>query len=206
MHARIAAFESGDISRYDELVQLVRDRMSAGSEIPDALGLYLLVDRTAGKTLGISIFENEDAIRAAEPVFDRMGDEIPEELRGRRVSVDTFEVAIHEVSGEPGAARMSIFAGEPAKVDDVIRAGAEDVLPEIREIDGWKGIIMLVDRATGATRAMTLWESQDAMSMSETRATALRERTAETSGETITGVERYEVAMSFDRAPKLVGV
>lgn len=206
MHARIAAFESGDISRYDELVQLVRDRMSAGSEIPDALGMYMLVDRAAGKALGISIFENEEAIRAAEPLFDRMGDEVPEELRGRRISVETFEVGIHEVSGEPAAARMSSFSGEPAKIDDVIRAGAEDVLPEIREIDGWRGVILLVDRATGATRAITLWESQDAMSMSETKATAMRERTAETAGETITGVERYEVAMSFDRAPKLVGV
>lgn len=205
MHARIAAFESGDISRYDELVQLVRDRMSAGSEIPDALGMYMLVDRAAGKALGISIFENEEAIRAAEPLFDRMGDEVPEELRGRRISVETFEVGIHEVSGEPAAARMSSFSGEPAKIDDVIRAGAEDVLPEIREIDGWRGVILLVDRATGATRAITLWESQDAMSMSETKATAMRERTAETAGETITGVERYEVAMSFDRAPRLVG-
>ena len=105
MHARIAAFESGDISRYDELVQLVRDRMGAGREIPDALGMYMLVDRTAGKTLGISIFENEDAIRAAEPLFDRMGDEIPEELRGRRVSVDKFEVAIAGVSSTSARTR-----------------------------------------------------------------------------------------------------
>ena len=206
MHARIAAFESGDISRYDELVQLIRDRVSAGSEIPGALGLFMLVDRSAGKALGISLFESEDAIRAAEPEFERMGNEVPEELRGKRVSVETFEVALHEVSGEPGAARISSFSGDPTKVDEIIRSGAEEILPEIRTIDGWKGILMLVDRATGATRAITLWESQGAMSASETQATAMRERTAETAGETITGVERFEVAMSFDRAPTLAGV
>ena len=206
MHARIAAFESGDMSRYDELVQLIRDRMSAGSEVPDALGMFMLVDRDAGKALGISIFESEEAIRAAEPVFERMADEIPEELRGKRVSVETFEVAIHDVSDEPGAARISTFSGDPAKIDEIIRTGAEEILPEIRAIDGWKGILMLVDRATGATRAITLWESQSAMSASETQATAMRERTAETAGETITGVDRYEVAMSFDRAPTLAGV
>ena len=206
MHARIAAFESGDMSRYDELIQLIRDRMSAGSEIPDALGMFMLVDRNAGKALGISIFDSEDAIRAAEPVFERMGDEVPEELRGKRVSVETFEVALHEVSGDPAAARISVFSGDPAKVDEIIRTGAEEILPEIRTIDGWKGILMLVDRATGATQAITLWESQGAMSASETQATAMRERTAKTAGETITGVEHYEVAMSFDRAPTLAGV
>lgn len=206
MHARIAAFESGDISRYDELVQRVRERQSAGGEIPDALGMYMLVDRAAGKALGVSIFESEDAIRAAEPVFNRIGDEIPEELRGKRVSVDTFEVALHEVSDEPAAARLSSFSGDPAKIDDSIRTAAEDILPDGRAIDGWKGIILLVDRTTGATKAVTLWESQEAMSASEAKATELRQRVADAAGETIAGVERYEVAMSFDRAPTLVGV
>jgi hypothetical protein len=206
MHARVAAFENPDMSRTDELIGLVRDRQSQGKELPDALGMYLLIDRAAGKSLGISIFESEDAIRAAEPAFERMGDEVPEELRGKRVSVDTYEVAIHEVSGEPAAARLSILSGDPAKLDDGIRAAVDDVLPEIREVDGWKGIIMLVDRTTGASKAITLWESQAAMSASEGQATAMRQRTADAAGETITAVERYDVATSFDRAPKLVGV
>jgi len=206
MHARVAAFENPDMSRTDELIKLVTDRQSAGKEMPDALGMYFLVDRAAGKGLGISIFESEDAIRAAEPTFDRMGAEIPEELRGKRVSVDTFEVAVHEVSDEPAAARLSIFSGDPAKIDDGIRAAVDDVLPEIREVEGWKGIIMLVNRTTGASKAITLWESQGAMAASEGQATTMRQRTADAAGETIAGVERYEVAVSFDRAPKLVGV
>jgi len=98
MHARVAAFENRDTSRVDELVQLVRDRQSTAGEIPDALGMYMLIDRATGKAAGISIFETEEAIRKAEPAFTRMGDEIPEELRGKRLSVDTYEVAIHEVN------------------------------------------------------------------------------------------------------------
>jgi hypothetical protein len=105
MHARVAAFENRNMSRIDELVQRIRDRQGAGNEIPDALGMYLLVDRTAGAMLGISLFESEDAIRAAEPVFERMGDEVPEELRGKRVSVDLFEVPIHEVTEGRASAR-----------------------------------------------------------------------------------------------------
>ena len=206
MHARIAAFENRDMSRTDELVQLVRDRQSSGTEIPDALGMYLLVDRAAGKTLGISIFENEEAITAAEPVFERMGDEVPEELRGRRISVDTFEVAVHEIAEGAAAARVSILSGDPGSIDEGIRHAVEEILPEAQALEGWKGIVMLTDRATGGARIITLWESMDALAATETQATDLRQRTAQAAGQQITGVERYEVAMSFDRAPRLVGV
>ena len=43
--------------------------------------MYMLVDRAAGTSPRISIFEDEAAIRRAEPVFEKMGDEIPESLR-----------------------------------------------------------------------------------------------------------------------------
>ena len=72
MHARVAAFENRNMSRTDELVRRIRDRQGDGSEIPAALGMYLLVDRAAGAMLGISLFESEDAIRAAEPIFEQI--------------------------------------------------------------------------------------------------------------------------------------
>ena len=206
MHARVAAFENRDTSRTDELVQLVRDRQSAGTEMPDALGMYVLIDRAAGTMLGMSLFESEDAIRAAEPVFERMGNEIPEELRGKRLSVDTYEVALHEVADGVTAARISTFAGDPAKIDEGLRHAVQDVLPDARAIDGWKGIVMLVDRTTGAEKTITLWESQAALEASEAAAEELRARAAEDSGQRIVSVERFEVPISFDRAPRLVTV
>ena len=206
MHARIAAFENRNMSRIDELVQLVRDRQSAGTEMPDALGMYMLVDRGGGTALGLSIFESEDAIRAAEPLFDRMGDDISEEIRGKRVSVDTYEVAIHEVADGAAAARMSTFAGDPARIDESLRHAVQDVLPDARAIDGWMGIVMLVDRETGAEKTITLWESREALGASEAAAADLRARAAEDAGQRIVSVERYDVPLAFDRAPRLVTV
>jgi hypothetical protein len=182
MHARVAAFENRDMSRTDELIQLVRDRQASGTEIPDALGMYMLVDRAAGAMLGIGIFESEDAIRAAEPIFERMGDEVPEEIRGKRVSVDVFEIAIHEVAEGAMAARISTFAGDPAKVEEGLRHAVQDVLPDARGIDGWKGIVMMIDRLTGSEKTITLWESREALDASEAAADELRARAAEEAG------------------------
>ena len=206
MHARIAAFENPNTSRIDDLVGIVRDRESTGKAVPDALGMYMLVDRAAGTSLGISIFEDEAAVRRAEPVFEKMGDDIPEELRGKRLSVDTYEVAIHEVSDDVHAARVTTFAGDPAQVEKSLRHAVEDVLPELRTIDGWQGIIVTVDRASGAEKVITLWESEDAMSASETQADQIRSTVADSASQKIESVQRFDVPMAFDRAPRLITV
>jgi len=116
MHARVAAFE-GDISRIDDLIGMIRERMSTGEEIPGAKRFLMLLDREGGSTLGITFFDSEDSIRAAEPIFDKMGDEVPEELRGRRTSVETYEVVIDDIAAAAGAARVSALAGSPDDID-----------------------------------------------------------------------------------------
>jgi hypothetical protein len=41
----------------------------------------------------ISFFDSEETAAAAEERFEQLGDEIPENVRGRRVSLESFEVA-----------------------------------------------------------------------------------------------------------------
>jgi hypothetical protein len=63
-------------------------------EIPEQFrGFLSLVDEEGGRQLFITLFESREAIEATEPWFERMGDESPEELRGRRVSKEYWEVA-----------------------------------------------------------------------------------------------------------------
>ena len=40
----------------------------------------------------ITFFDSQEAVEAAEASFESMGDEIPEEVRGNRVSVAVYEV------------------------------------------------------------------------------------------------------------------
>ena len=62
-------------------------------------------------------------------------------------------------------------------------------------MDGFQGMIALVDRHSGKTLEITFWESEGAMRTSEEAANSLREGSAETGGDTIAGVERYEVGL-----------
>ena len=196
MWVRVATFEGGDT---DKLNEVTREQMSSGEMTPPEgmNGVLILDDREAKKRKFFAFFDSRDTLEAAESAFDRQGDAIPEEIRGKRTSVHYYEVLIFDGDiGAAKAARVSLLEGSA----DVIDAGTEktrsDTLPKVRAIAGNVGAIGLADRDNGRISMITLWDSGDSMSASAQEADQLRERTAEMSDQKITNVALYEVAMA----------
>jgi hypothetical protein len=98
MWARIATFEGGD---FDKLRELAETRMQGGSETPGH-GVMVLANAERTKRQFITFFDSPEAIEAAEPDFERIGDEIPEEVRGRRIGVEQFEVVFEQMPQTTG--------------------------------------------------------------------------------------------------------
>ncbi len=92
MYARIAAFEGGDV---DELRRRNEERTADGANgMPQGVRRVLLLE--GQRRLFVTFFETREAMAAAEERFESMGDEMPESVRGRRLSVDTYEVLLDE--------------------------------------------------------------------------------------------------------------
>ena len=91
MFARIASFEGGNSA---ELQRMSQEAMESGQlTLPaGSTGGMALVDEPGGKRLFITWFDSRESIEAAAAQFESMGDEIPEEIRGKRTSVDVYEV------------------------------------------------------------------------------------------------------------------
>ena len=98
MYARVASFEGRDSSLTDQLIQRVRDQ--GPSSVPNAKGFLGLFDRERGTSLGITFFDSEEAIENSEQAFEDMARDFPSEMRGRRASVDVYEVTIFEGDAE----------------------------------------------------------------------------------------------------------
>ena len=195
MYARVASFEGRDPSLTDELIQKVRDQ--GPSSVPDAKGFIGLFDHERGTALGITFFDSEEAIRNSEQAFDDMAKDFPTEMRGRRTSVDVYEVTLFEGDAERAkAARVSSLEGSPDSIDDSVSKVRAETLPQVRDLQGNVGAIGLADRNSGRVRVITLWESADALRQSEQQADRLREQAAESGGQRIAGVDRYEVAVA----------
>src|ERR671936_2466016 len=189
MYARVASFEGRDPSLTDELIQRVRDVGPAS--VPDAKGFLGLFDRDRGTALGITFFDSEDAIRSSEQSFEDMAKQFPQEMRGRRTSVDVCEVVFFEGDAERAkAARVSALEGTPDKIDSSAEKLRSETAPSVRELSGNVGMIGLADRRSGRMTAITLWESGDALRQSEEQADKLRAEAAERGGQSVGKIDR----------------
>lgn len=92
-------------------------------------------------------------------------------------------------------ARVSTFQASPDGLDAALEQARAEVLPAARALDGFRGMLVLLDRETGRSMAVTLWRDRDALVASEQAADRLRREAAQASGERIVAVERYEVGL-----------
>jgi hypothetical protein len=90
--ARIATFEGGDAAEMRRRNnEMLVER--AATELPPGILRVMVLMKDESRWSVISFFDSEEAAAAAEQRFEQMGDEIPESVRGRRVSLESFEVA-----------------------------------------------------------------------------------------------------------------
>jgi heme-degrading monooxygenase HmoA len=94
-------------------------------------------------------------------------------------------------------ARLSRFAGlPPERIDQTVDEFRQQQLPELERQAGYKGVVVMLNRTTGQSAALSFWESEADMRASEQLAERAREAaiaTAQPEREPV--VDRYEVVL-----------
>jgi heme-degrading monooxygenase HmoA len=90
-------------------------------------------------------------------------------------------------------ARVTTIEGLPDRMDDAARHVQEQTLPQLRQMDGFKGFVTLADRQSGKVLGVAFWESEEALRATEDAVSDVRSGAAEAAGGTVAGVEQYEV-------------
>jgi heme-degrading monooxygenase HmoA len=90
-------------------------------------------------------------------------------------------------------ARVSTIEGLPERMDDATRHLQEQALPQLRQMDGFKGFVALGDRQSGKVLGVAFWESEEALRATEVEVSGVRSGAAEAAGGMVAGVENYEV-------------
>jgi hypothetical protein len=156
MFARVATFENRDMSRVDELVEIVRSRAVSGNEVPEAVR-HDAADPRGRSALGVTFFESEEALRPRRLRSRGSAREILRR-RSRRTSV-TSAIGDRRCDGATRSARVaSLTCAICSRHCARPRAGpgrADE--PEAGRTS------TLVDRTTGVTKTITFWESDDAL-------------------------------------------
>ena len=93
MFARVSTF-TGASDQVDEAVRQVREDVLPRTEQLDGYkGAYLLVDRENGKSLAVTFWESEEAMRESEEATSTLRSEIADALGTQMIGVERYEVA-----------------------------------------------------------------------------------------------------------------
>jgi hypothetical protein len=95
MYARVATFES-DPANVDQAIEMVRAEVESG-ETPVGLEgakMLMLINRETGQSLGVTLFDSEEAMRRGDEALNAMDPGATE----RRRSVEFFEVPVQTVT------------------------------------------------------------------------------------------------------------
>jgi heme-degrading monooxygenase HmoA len=91
-------------------------------------------------------------------------------------------------------ARSTTVRGDPEQVDAGIEYVRDQVMPAVREMDGFVGLSMLADRSSGTCIVTSAWLDLDAMRASRERAWPYRDRSREVFAGVI-AVHEWEIAL-----------
>ena len=91
-------------------------------------------------------------------------------------------------------ARSTTFHGKPESIDAGIKFIKTEVAPVLYEVDGCRGLSLLVDRQTGESIATSSWESEQAMLASDKQLRPIRDRGRDILGGPME-IDAWEVAV-----------
>jgi hypothetical protein len=90
-------------------------------------------------------------------------------------------------------ARVTTVEASPARLDDATRFFREQVLPQLRQMDGFEGFVALGDRRRGKLLGVVLWESEEVMRSTEEVVSGVRGGIPHPLGGAAVDAEDYEV-------------
>ena len=93
-------------------------------------------------------------------------------------------------------ARVTTIEGAPGKIDDAERHMQEQTLPQLQQMEGFKGFLALGDRQSGKVVGVAFWESEEALRATEQAVSNVRSGAAGAADGVVAGVEEYEVLVN----------
>jgi hypothetical protein len=91
---------------------------------------------------------------------------------------------------------MSKFRGEMDDLAGTARLAGESMLAWLQQIDGYRGLLALVDEEAGSAYFVTFWEDEESLVKTRASRASLRDQMASTAGAEVVGVEEFTVAYS----------
>ncbi len=92
-------------------------------------------------------------------------------------------------------AQVTTIEASPARLEDAIRFFRKQVLPQLRQMEGFEEFIVLNSRQRGMLRCVVLWENEELMHSLEEVLSLTRGGISHPPGGAVVGAENYAVSI-----------
>jgi heme-degrading monooxygenase HmoA len=92
-------------------------------------------------------------------------------------------------------AQLSTMETSPARLEDAIRFFRQQVLPQLRQMEGFEELIVLSDLQNGKLVSVVLWENEEVMHSLEEVLSRTRGGLSHPLGGAVVGAENYAVSI-----------
>jgi hypothetical protein len=205
VHARSTTIRANPES-VESGIALVRDEiMPEVMGMDGCVGLSMLVDRMAGRSIVTTAWQSKEAMDATadrvRPLRDRAS-----EMLGGRPQVDEWEIAVmhRDHNSAPGACVRAVWVRMPTEqVDHGIDVYRMTVLPAMQDLEGFCSASLMVDRREGYSVASVTFDSREAMDRSRQHSEEMRERNLRELGFELVEVGEFELALAHLHVPEM---
>ncbi|MDQ6672906.1 MAG: hypothetical protein M3069_19545 [Chloroflexota bacterium] len=169
---------------------------------PGWVATAMLADRRTGNGVSVGYWETEEALRASEAGHQARMQR--GQSTGSRVrETERYEIVHQERSAPPQEntfARVNDLRGTPARLDEMIKFVRERVAPVLKGQNGFRALLMGVNRETGRSFVGSIWDSAADREASDAALTELRRQGGQIAGAEQTKVELYEVVALMEKS------
>lgn len=206
MHGRVVRLK-GDPTKVEEGIQNWKQQiLPIIKKQKGFAGAVFLVNRKAAEALSVTYWETEQAMKDARGQIRPEAEKILTKTGGRIVEDDECEVAVQARVQPPKSgtwARVTTVEADRAKLDQGIADFKARAVPVLQKQPGARVAILLVNRQTGKSFAVSAWDTEKDLQNSEPTAAPLRREISEKISAKSPRVEVFEANYVELLAPAL---
>lgn len=206
MYARSTTVR-GDPRKVDDAIAYVRDEvMPAVQRMSGCVGLSMLCDRDAGRSIVTTAWADDTAMHATAQAIRPMRDRV-REVFGGDVEVNEWEIALlHRMHEAPDGActRVTWVRGDPADADRMTDTFRMALLPRLQDIDGFCSVSVLVNRDNGMCALAATYTSREVMNGSREAVAAMRHEFTSQLGMEVLDLAEFDLVLAHLRVPETV--
>jgi quinol monooxygenase YgiN len=200
LRARPEAVDAGIAEVMDHVVPALE-------EMPGFAGYSMLVDRSGGRCIVTTAWQDEQALgdsrervlQLRRRAADRFGDADPQ-VREWEIATLHRERAVAEGSW----ARVTWVRVPSDRIDTQIGIFKDTVLPRLEELPGFCSASLMVDREQGQAVGAVVYDSRQALDDSREATQRIRADAVAAMGAEVMEVSDFEVALAHLRVPEHV--